>query len=85
MTIFAIIPVRDDHTIRDALEKQGIPFWELPRGEFLASFKGTSIDLSGALGVTDGSSGNAVIVAVGSYYGRASTDTWEWIKANWEG
>lgn len=46
---------------------------------FLASV-GTAKDVSDRLGVTvGGASGPAVVVAVSGYYGRASTQVWEWI------
>jgi hypothetical protein len=84
MAIFTVIPTKDDHKINQALTTAGLNFYTLPRGEFLVSYKGTSIELSNLLGITDGSQGLAIVLAIGSYYGRASTDTWEWIKTHWE-
>lgn len=85
MPIFAIIPMKDEHKLKNAMAKASVTYLELPRGEYLVAFKGTSIELSNQLGITDGSSGLAIVIAVGTYYGRASTDIWEWVKANWEG
>ena len=87
MTIFAIIPTRDEHQIEAALSKQSsdvLQWMKLPRGEYLASYKGTTIELCNILGITEGVSGLAVVFATSSYYGRASNDTWEWIKTHWE-
>jgi len=41
----------------------------------------TTQELSDALGITDGSVSGAVVVRVENYFGRASTDIWEWIGA----
>lgn len=89
MPVFVVIPTNEEHALKQALdEAQGLgqlAWRELPRGEFLVSFKGTSVELSNLLGITDGAKGLAVIAAMSSYYGRASTDIWEWVKAHWEG
>jgi hypothetical protein len=41
----------------------------------------TTQEISSALGITDGTSGNGVIVRVENYYGRISTAIWEWLSA----
>jgi len=41
----------------------------------------TTQELSDALGVTDGAVSGAIVVRVENYYGRASSDVWEWIVA----
>ncbi|WJI78957.1 MULTISPECIES: hypothetical protein [unclassified Mesorhizobium] len=51
---------------------------------WLVSANLSVMDLSGRLGITDGSNGAAVIVEAASYYGRANPNTWSWIKANWD-
>jgi hypothetical protein len=53
------------------------------RGWFVFA-KGTAQELSGQLGVTSGLNGAAVIVEVASYFGRATPDTWAWIKKKME-
>jgi hypothetical protein len=51
-------------------------------GQWFVVSTGTARELSDKLGVTPGNaSGAAVIVAVSGYYGRASTEIWEWVKA----
>lgn len=88
MTIFAVIPTRDEHklaeTLRSAEAAGQLAYLALPRGEYLVSFKGTSVELSNLLGITDGENGLGLVLAISSYYGRASTDTWEWVKTHWE-
>ncbi|MDH0852095.1 hypothetical protein N5D66_29510 [Delftia tsuruhatensis] len=68
----------------DRLELTGGRAW-------LISFRGTSIELSNHLGITGQAEGEAIklssvlITSVGSYYGRASADLWEWLKTRFEG
>ena len=51
-------------------------------GQWFVVAPGTAREISDRLGVTPGTtSGAAVIVAVSGYYGRASTELWEWVKA----
>jgi len=54
----------------------------------LVSSDGTSIDVSKNIGIVAeaGSKpvGSAIVVSIASYYGRASMDTWDWIKRKWE-
>lgn len=85
MSIFAIIPTVDDHQILDAINTAQLAVYKLPIGQFLVSYHGTSKELSDLLGITDGTKGQAVIIAVGSYFGRTTPNTWEWLKANWGG
>lgn len=51
---------------------------------WLVSGSGTAQRLSDSLGISDGSVGFGVVVSIGSYFGRANPQIWEWIKANWE-
>lgn len=48
------------------------------------AFVGSAQELSGKLGITDGSNGSAFVFEIGSYYGRASPAIWTWIKEKWE-
>lgn len=85
MAVFMIIPTTQEQMgIRDKLsEVMPGHFYELPKGEFLVKFSGTSKQLSDDLGISDGKSGAAVIASLGGYYGRAPNDIWEWLKQNW--
>lgn len=85
MTIFAVIPVIGSNKTALAAELsakfQG-NFKELGDGWVVAA-SGTTKELSDQLGITDGRSGSAVILAVSSYFGRAPNDIWEWIVSKW--
>lgn len=89
MSIFVVIPSKDGAQIEQAIQTASrdgsMSYYSLPKGEFFVSFKGTSRELSDALGITDGANGLAIVAAISSYYGRASTDVWEWVKTHWEG
>ncbi len=57
---------------------------------WLIRFKGTSVELSNHLGITNSdpenkkSIGSAIIVPVSYYYGRGPTEMWEWLKIKLE-
>lgn len=41
----------------------------------------TSREVGDLLGISDGSSGSGILVAMNGYWGRANNDIWEWITA----
>ncbi|MCK1706135.1 hypothetical protein IVA86_33220 [Bradyrhizobium sp. 146] len=57
---------------------------------WLVAGKGTAQDISAKLGITHPkdaaapSIGTVMVLEVGSYYGRAPSDIWDWVKAKWE-
>ncbi len=88
MAIFLVVPTGEQGGIKKALlshkESGHLDFIDLPATGFFVSFHGTSQELSGLIGISDGSSGNAVVASVGSYYGRAPTNIWDWVKSRME-
>ncbi len=55
---------------------------EIRPGQWFIAGSGTAIEISNKLQITPGAeSGSAVIVAVSGYYGRASSQVWEWVAA----
>jgi hypothetical protein len=92
MAIFLVIPSTEaTDGIKASIEAQtsadAIKFFELPRGEFFVSFKGTSTELSNLLKITpiDGSEiAPCIVISVGTYYGRATSTVWEWVQAHAE-
>lgn len=85
MAVFMIVPtVHEPSQLKARLiDMFAGHFHELPKGEFLVKYTGTSRQLSDDLGITDGTNGAAVVASLGGYYGRAPNDVWEWIKQNW--
>ena len=64
---------------------------QLQRDEWLVSAPGTAREVSDRLGVTVNGKvpqpdniDAAIILSVTSYYGRASNEIWEWLKAKME-
>lgn len=84
MATFVIIPVPPiEQKLGDVISgKFGNSAYQLPQGEWLVSYQGTSKQLSDELGITDGTNGSAVVLGVTSYWGLASKDLWEWLSLN---
>lgn len=82
MANFIIVPLSKDKPKLDVLipKKFGNACYGLENGDWLVSYSGTSKQLSEELGVSDGSSGNAVVLNFVGYWGLASNDIWEWLN-----
>jgi hypothetical protein len=50
-------------------------------GQWLVAYAGTAKELSDTLGVTQGRTDPAIIIAAAGYYGRADSSVWEWINS----
>jgi hypothetical protein len=95
MPLFAVIPLGNNRAaLRDALSRAQNPIDHLALQNgagFLVNFHGTSVELSHALGISDPDkqvkslTGSALVVSIGSYYGRGPTTMWEWIQTRLEG
>jgi hypothetical protein len=91
MTVFAVLMPTPEPAIVARIE-QFFPFeyLKLSDTQYLISSSGTAIELSAKLGVYDindsgkPATGNAVILATSSYFGRAPTTVWDWMKAKLE-
>jgi hypothetical protein len=85
MAVFAILILRPSPVLEAEIQRifpdDSI---KLSNDDWLVSYSGSVIKLSEELGVTDGKNGAAVILRVGSYYGRAPTNIWDWIKEKLE-
>jgi hypothetical protein len=52
--------------------------------------KGTAQEISASLGITSPTEptasavGTVMVLEIASYYGRATSDIWDWVKAKWE-
>ncbi len=88
MAIFLIVPITNPQGIERELEAlqtaQRVDFIKLPSTGFAVSYTGTTQELSNITGISDGKAGTAVVAAISSYYGRAPTNIWDWIKSRWE-
>ena len=80
--MFAIMGQTNFEKIGQALkEKYPDDHYSLATGQWLLVTEGTAKSVSDSLGITDGATGTAVIVLFTSYFGRASTQVWEWLAA----
>lgn len=88
MAVFIIVPTVPKAEVKPSLKAaivaSNLPHYPLVNGETLVAFKGTSKELSNLLQISEGQNGPAIVASIGSYYGRASTDIWEWVSANWD-
>lgn len=88
MAIFLIVPIVNPQRIEQELEslKSGgkLDFITLPSSGFAVSYSGTSQELSTLAGISEGTTGTGVVASISSYYGRAPTNIWDWIKSRWE-
>ena len=85
MAIFAVLPPQANTSLDEAIQAR-FPqdSLRLSPNQWLISYAGTAIALSNDLGVTDGKNGGAVIIQMSSYYGRAPTSVWDWVKSKLE-
>lgn len=90
MPVYLVNSLRRDSTpVNDAVGRHIAPpdRYQLPedRGWFV-KFDGTTIELSNRLEITGQEKGvaspvgPALVIPVTGYYGRGSTDMWEWLK-----
>ena len=85
MPIFVIIPLDGgDSGFSAKLAMFKNKAMRLPVGEWLVAYDGTSKQLSDELGISENGKSSAIVVGFSAYWGRASSDVWEWIKANME-
>ena len=83
MPLFVVIPTEDDTTIGVSLaEKYGNKALELPRGEWLVSYDGTSKQFSDELGISENLGQSAVVLNFSGYWGYADNSIWEWLAVN---
>jgi hypothetical protein len=91
MTIFAILLPSPNPRLVEKIKAVYPDDWlSLSDTQFLVSSSGTVMDVSTKIEVADPNNrqnpfiGSAVIFATSSYYGRAPTPVWDWIKAKLE-
>jgi hypothetical protein len=87
MTIFVIFRVGDPSRLKDKLQDV-FPndYFEIQEDEFLVSASGTTKEVSDRLGITSSPSPttSAIVFSMASYFGRASTEIWDWIRTKAE-
>lgn len=94
MQIFLVVPLTTSTAAINAAVERGIDQrnrYHLQEDKgWLVGFDGTTIEVSNHLGITGQEKGtpnlvgSAIVVPVTTYYGRGSTDMWEWLKTRLE-
>lgn len=87
MSLFAVLSPKENHKLETAIkEKFPDNYQQLSPTQWIISAKGTAKQISDKLGVSikENPVGNAVILGINSYWGRASTDLWDWMKVKIE-
>jgi hypothetical protein len=82
MVVFAILsPIGDNSALETVIPIQFPNDWlKLAPGQWLVAGKGTAVDVSNKLGISDGQNGVGLVFSVSSYFGRADPNVWEWIR-----
>jgi hypothetical protein len=89
MAIFVVFRITNPEKIETSI-KRAYPndHFDLGSGQWLVSATGTAKEVSEKIGITKGDAGgdagSAIVFSMGSYFGRATSDIWEWIKAKAE-
>ena len=85
MTVFAVLLLTPQPFLAARIEKnyEGSCL-KLSDTQYLVSARGTAVEVSKKLGLESPEAGNAIVFAMSSYWGRAPTTVWDWIKARME-
>lgn len=86
MSIFVIFRVSRPEILGPLIAQQ-FPndFYEVADNEWLVSAHSTAKEVASKLGlVGSGENGSAIVFKMDSYYGRAPTDIWDWVKTKSE-
>lgn len=87
MTVFVVFKVQHPDKMREAVNKlYPNDNFDLGTNEWLISAKDTALSVANTLGISTEPSdvGSAIVFSMSSYYGRTSSDVWEWIKTKTE-
>jgi hypothetical protein len=90
MTVFAVLlPQPAPGVVAQIKNLFPADHYEVAANQFLISSSGSAVELVKKLGVYDANNpaattGNAVVLAVSSYYGRAPSTLWDWMKVKLE-
>jgi hypothetical protein len=81
MIIFAVLTPGDNPKVEAAM---GVSFsgnyLKVGPGQYLVAAKATAVDVSNTLGISDGKNGAGIVLSTSSYFGRAETTIWEWMR-----
>jgi hypothetical protein len=87
MTVFAVLlPTPQPSLAARIEEKYAGSVFKINDTQYLVSARSTAVEVTEKLGLNlaDAIEASAIIFAVSSYWGRAPTTVWDWIKARME-
>ena len=85
MGIFVIFNASDPEALKHKIASAYPADWlELTTGQYLVAAKATAKDVSDLLQITEGDTGSAIVFSMGNYFGRSSSNIWDWIKTKAE-
>jgi hypothetical protein len=88
MAVFVVFRTADPAKVGQAIAaKYPSDHMDLGDGSWLISAKGTAKEISDTLGFSSATGsliGNGIVFRMDSYFGRAPTNIWDWIKVKIE-
>ena len=80
---FVVISTKNADAVREEVYRfPDLKAYELKDDTWFVSYDGTTRELAEKIGIRQGRIGSGVVILVGAYAGYASTDLWEWLRAN---
>jgi len=80
---FVVLPTNQRERLEAKIQDSefGNDVIELPNGEWLISYDGTSKQLCEYLGIAQPENSiNGIVLSISGYWGRAPSDVWEWLS-----
>ncbi|MEW6775059.1 MAG: hypothetical protein AB1405_02085 [Bdellovibrionota bacterium] len=84
MAIFAIIELAHEGELQKKIEEE-FPgnFFQVGDGHWLVSSGGTAEEIGRKIKLDQAGMPSTIVYNLSGYWGRASVQIWEWLKANW--
>lgn len=86
MSLFAVLLPKENPELVKIIKQKFPENYEINPTQWIISAKGTVKQVSDTLGVSikENPTGLAVVLGISGYWGRASTDLWDWMKVKME-
>lgn len=87
MSIFVVLTLEENPQLETIIkEKFPEDSLKIAPNQWLVCSGGTTQSLAEILLITDKEKGPgaAIVFSITNYWGRAATNIWEWLQANWE-
>jgi len=86
MSLFAVLLPAENPKLINAIKERFPENYQITPTQWVISAKGTAQQVSDKLeiSVKENPIGSAVVLTITGYWGRASTDLWEWMKVKME-